>query len=43
MGEAYRARDTRLDRTVVIRILPRHPFFKLELQDCFGSLLSHSS
>jgi serine/threonine protein kinase len=24
MGEAYRARDTRLDRTVAIKILPTH-------------------
>jgi eukaryotic-like serine/threonine-protein kinase len=35
MGEVYRARDTRLDRTVAIKILPDHQASKPELRERF--------
>src|SRR5579884_2504798 len=35
MGEVYRARDTRLDRTVAIKILPAHLSSDPEAKDRF--------
>lgn len=35
MGEVYRARDTRLDRTVAIKILPSHLADRAELRERF--------
>src|SRR5439155_22936308 len=35
MGEVYRARDTRLDRTVAIKILPSHLSQKAEAKERF--------
>src|SRR3974390_3531462 len=35
MGEVYRARDTRLDRTVAIKVLPAHLADKPELRERF--------
>jgi len=35
MGEVYRARDTRLDRTVAIKILPNHLADRAELRERF--------
>ena len=35
MGEVYRARDTRLDRTVAIKILPTHLADRAELRERF--------
>ena len=35
MGEVYRARDTRLDRTVAIKVLPRHVADREELRQRF--------
>src|SRR5580692_9326760 len=35
MGEVYKARDTRLDRTVAIKVLPAHLADRAELRDRF--------
>src|SRR5438477_9520064 len=35
MGEVYRARDTRLDRTVAIKVLPTHLADRPELRERF--------
>jgi serine/threonine protein kinase len=35
MGEAYRARDTRLERIVAVRILPDHLSDRAELRERF--------
>ena len=35
MGEVYRARDTRLDRTVAIKILPAHLANQPDLRERF--------
>lgn len=35
MGEVYKARDTRLDRTVAIKVLPTHLADRSELRERF--------
>ena len=35
MGEVYKARDTRLDRTVAIKVLPQHVSSDPELRERF--------
>jgi eukaryotic-like serine/threonine-protein kinase len=38
MGEVYKARDTRLDRIVAIKVLPTHLADRSELRERFATL-----
>jgi serine/threonine protein kinase len=38
MGEVYRARDTRLARTVAIKVLPSHLFFSPVVVNSFSRI-----
>ncbi len=42
MGEVYKATDTRLDRTVAIKVLPEHVASDPDLQQRFEALLRGS-
>jgi len=42
MGEVFRARDTRLDRTVAIKVLPSHLSSNNELRQRFERGPAHS-
>ncbi len=43
MGEVYKARDTRLDRTVAIKVLPEHVASDPALKQRFPQSPSHAS
>ncbi len=43
MGEVYKTRDTRLDRTVAIKVLPEHVASDPDLKQRFPQSPSHAS